>query len=325
MPGVLVSPHHRLYLEGEDLDQFKELERAFKRGSGHGLLYLDMAAGEFSEEYSFAYWKDFSRLYLSLFSATPNLDRRDLDRNPLEIELPRGDLDRFLLTVPPIKGAEYVDQECLLTLWRELEAALRIEIKECGKEIASFFASRHSGWNLLGRVCFHLAENKNSEDRPFAFLATYANQVSRDGRSQHLPLSQALEEYAGAKQKNILLRLLAPIQKASLESGFLKERVDSGELFHTLAWTAAETYQFLKDIPLFEKAGIVVKVPNWWRSKQPSRPQIAVRLGEKQAQGIGFDALMDFSMSVVLGEEQLSEKEIQELLERSEHLVFFKG
>ncbi|MBI1820289.1 MAG: DEAD/DEAH box helicase, partial [Nitrospirae bacterium] len=325
MPGILVSPHHRLYLKGEDLDQFKELESAFRRSSGHGLLYLDIAEGEFSEEYSFAYWKDFSRLYLSLFSATPNLDRHDLNQDPIEIELPREDLERFLLTVPPIKGAEYVDQECLLTLWRELEAALRIEIKEFGKDIASFFSSRHSGWNLLGRVCFHLAENKNSEERPFAFLATYANQVSRDGRSQHLPLSRALEDYSGEKQKNILLRLLAPIQKASQESGFLKERVDSGELFHTLAWTAAETYQFLKDIPLFEKAGVVVKVPNWWRSKQPGRPQIAVRLGEKQAQGIGFDALIDFSMSVVLGEEQLSEKEIQELLERSEHLVFFKG
>lgn len=325
MPGILVSPKQRLYLEGEDLDQFKELESAFKRGSGHGLLYLDIAAGAFSEEYSFAYWKDFSRLYLSLFSATPNLERHDLAREPIEIELPREDLTRFLLTVPPIKGAEYIDQECLLTLWGELEAALRVEFQEFGKDIVSFFASRYSGWSLLGRVCFHLAENKNSEDRPFAFLATYTHQVSQDGKSQHLPLSRALEEYSGAKQKNTLLRLLAPIQKASLESGFLKERVDSGDLFHTLAWTPAETYQFLKDIPRFEKAGIVVKVPNWWKAKRPSRPQIAVRLGEKRAQGIGYDALIDFSMSLVLGEEQLSEKEIQDLLARSEQLVFFKG
>jgi non-specific serine/threonine protein kinase len=325
MPSILVSPHQRLYLEGEDLDQFKELESAFRRGSGRGLLYLDIAAGEFSEEYSFAYWKDFSRLYLSLFSATPNLDRHDLARDPIEVELPMEDLDRFLLTVPPMKGAEYVDRECLLSLWRQLEETLRVEIQEFEKDIASFFASRHSGWSLLGRVCFHLAENKNSQERPFAFLATYAHQVSQDGRSQHLPLSRALEEYSGAKHKNILLRLLAPIQKASLESGFLKERVDSGDLFHPLAWTPAETYKFLKDIPSFEKAGIVVKVPNWWKTKRPNRPQISVRLGEKQPQGIGFDALIDFSMSVVLGEEHLSEREIQELLSRRDHLVFFKG
>ncbi|MFI5304624.1 MAG: DEAD/DEAH box helicase [Nitrospiria bacterium] len=325
MPEILISPKHRLYLDGEDLDRFKELESAFKRGSGHGLLYLDIASGEFSEEYSFAYWKDFSRLYLSLFSSTPNLDRHDLFQNPIEIEMPLEDLDRFLLTIPPIKGAEYVNQECLFTLWKDLEAALRVEIQEFGKDLSSFFASRHSGWSLLGRVCFHLAENKKSEGRPFAFLATYTHQVSKDGKSQHLPLSRALEEYSGAKQKNILLRLLAPIHKASLESGFLKARVDSGDLFHPLAWTAAETYQFLKDIPKFEKAGVVVKVPNWWSAKRPTRPHVAVRLGEKQLQGIGFDALIDFSMSVVLGEEQLNEKEIQELLARSEQLVFFKG
>jgi non-specific serine/threonine protein kinase len=325
MPGIVVSPHQRLYLEGEDLDQFKELESSFKRGSGHGLLYLDIAAGEFSEEASFAYWKDFSRLYLSLFSATPNLDRHDLTQDPIEIELPREDMGRFLLTVPPMKGAEYVDQECLLSLWSQLEEALRVEIQEFGKDIPSFFTARHSGWSLLGRVCFHLAENKKSEERPFAFLATYAHQVSKDGKSQHLPLSRALEEYSGAQQKNILLRLLAPIQKASLESRFLKERVDSGDIYHPVAWTPGETYKFLKDIPLFEKAGIVVKVPNWWRAKRPNRPQITVRLGEKKPQGIGFDALIDFSMSVVLGEEQLSEKEIQELLAQSDQLVFFKG
>lgn len=325
MPSILVSPHHGLYLEGEDLEQFKELESAFKRGSGHGLLYLDIAIGEFSEEYSFSYWKDFSRLYLSLFSATPNLDRHNLGQDPLRIALPKEDLDRLLFTVPPMKGAEYVDQECLLSFWRQLEEALRAEIQDFGKDIASFFASRHSGWSLLGRVCFHLAENKTSTERPFAFLATYAHQVSKDGKSQHWPLSRALEEYSGAKQKHMLLRLLAPVQKASLESLFLKERVDSGEIFYPLAFTPAETYKFLKDIPLFEKGGIVVKVPNWWKPKRPNRPQIAVRLGEKQPQGIGFDALIDFSMSVMLGEEQLSEKEIEDLLARSDHLVFFKG
>ncbi len=325
MPQILISPNRRLYLEVNGQNNFSDLEAALSRGPGYGLLFLDTARNGYSEEESFAYWKDFCRLYLSLFSATPNLDRIDFKHQSIEIDLPEDDLERFLLTVPPFRGAEYVNRECLLSIWKEIEEALHKQLSEYDKDVDSFFSSRHSGWSLLGRVCFHLAENKKSQETPFAFLATYAHQVSREGNSQHLPLSKALEEYSGVKQKNLLLRLLSPIHKASLESKFLKEYVDSGEIFHPLAWTASETYKFLKDIPYYEKSGIVVKVPNWWKPKQPNRPQIAVRIGEKKPSGIGFDALLDFSMSVVLGEEQLNEKEIQDLLHRSDNLVFFKG
>ena len=40
---------------------------------------------------------------------------------------------------------------------------------------------------------------------------------------------------------------------------------------------------------------------------------------------MGLDALVDFSMSVVLGEQELNQKEIQDLLRSSENLIFFKG
>ncbi|MDU9049273.1 MAG: hypothetical protein Q3M30_10500 [Candidatus Electrothrix sp. Rat3] len=47
---------------------------------------------------------------------------------------------------------------------------------------------------LLGRIYFHLVENKNS-DLPFAFLATYATRMGTEGESRHLPLKYALQEY----------------------------------------------------------------------------------------------------------------------------------
>lgn len=78
-----------------------------------------------------------------------------------------------------MKGAEYVNQECLLTLWKAIETALLVEIQAFSGNIVSFFAARHSSWNLLGRVCFHLAENKNSQETPFAFLATYRTSDQR--------------------------------------------------------------------------------------------------------------------------------------------------
>ncbi len=325
MPAIYLSPGRRLCVEGEDLEKHKDLAAAFSRGAGHGLLFLDTAKESFTEEPAFAFWKDFARGYLSLFSATPGLDQHDFSKDRIHVAIPGDDLGHFLLTAPPMKGAEYIDKECLQNLWHETEAALNEEISGHGKGVADFFLTRHSNWNLLGRVCFHLAENKKSTQRPFAFLATYAHQVTPEGRPRHMPLSEALKEYAGSKNRQVLLRLLSPIHKASQESPFLREIVDTGDIYHPVGWTAGETHRFLKDIPLFEKSGIVVRVPNWWKPKQPNRPQVTIRVGEKRPDAMGLNALMDFRLSVVLGDKELSENEIQDLLAQSERLIFFKG
>ncbi|NJM09555.1 MAG: DEAD/DEAH box helicase, partial [Bdellovibrionaceae bacterium] len=325
MPTIALSPNRHLFIESAEGKEFAALTEAFHAGSGHGLLFLDSSTDAFTENPGFAYWKDFARLYLSLFAATSDLDRRDLKTNPVDVEISSDDLSRFLLTAPPIKGTEYLDQESLRSLWRELAFALHAEIDESGQNVAEYFSARHSRLSLLGRVCFHLAENKNSASAPFAFLATYAHRVSKEGKTRHLPLNRALEEYTGAGQKNVFLRMLSPIQKASKESAFLSDLIRSGDIYQTLAWTPKDAHRFLVDIPVFEKAGIAVRVPDWWKPRQPNRPQISVRLGEKNPSGLGFDALLDFKMSVVLNEHELSQKDIQALLASSENLVFFKG
>ena len=65
--------------------------------------------------------------------------------------------------------------------------------------------------------------------RLFAFLATYTNRLSAHGKSQHLPLGQALREYAGAANKERLLSLLLPVQRAAERCAWLKRMVDAGE------------------------------------------------------------------------------------------------
>ncbi len=325
MPAIALSPNGRLFIDGDDLDVRGDLRRAFSSSSATGLLYLDLASDALTEEPTFAYWKDFARLYLSLFAATANLDKRDLKNDPVNIDLPPDDLDRFRIMAPPMKGVEYVREESLTQLWDEIGAALQSDILSSGKSTPEYFENRHSSLNLLGRVCFHLAENKNSPETPFAFLATYAHQVSKDGNTQHVPLNRALDEYSDSKSKSIFLRLLLPVQKASKGSVFVNELVKSGDIYQTLAWTPKEAHSFLKDIPIFEEAGIAVRVPNWWKPKHSNRPHVSIKLGEKTPSRMGLDALIDFNMSVVLGEQELNKKEIQDLLRASENLVFFKG
>ena len=95
----------------------------------------------------------------------------------------------------------------------------------------------------MGRVCFHLAENRRSAEFPFAFLATYAPSVASGVRVQYQPLSSALRELAGAKNKKALVRLLSPVQQACEHSALVKELVDSGDLYQPLAWTPREAYR----------------------------------------------------------------------------------
>ena len=107
---------------------------------------------------------------------------------------------------------------------------------------------------------------------------------------------------------------------------FLKQLVDTGKMFKPLAWSAQEAYQFLKDIPHFESAGVMVRVPNWWNAHKPPRPTIKVKVGDKNASQVGLDALLDFDVhfSLPTGEE-LTPQEFKKLLSSTEQLVQIKG
>ena len=65
-------------------------------------------------------------------------------------------------------------------------------------------------------------------------------------RPQHLPLGKALQEYAGARNRERLLSLLMPVQRAAEHCAWLKAMVDAGEIFHPLRWSPQQALQFLQ-------------------------------------------------------------------------------
>src|SRR2546425_4932436 len=92
-----------------------------------------------------------------------------------------------------------------------------------------------------------------------------------------------------------------------------------------MAGPPAEAHRFLRAIPAFEAAGLIVRVPDWWRPRRPPRPEVAVRVGEKKPSAVGMDALLDFSVAVALGDEKLTAAEVRQLLASSEGLVRLRG
>ena len=236
-----------------------------------------------------------------------------------------GELDKMAAAVPPMTGAEYLTAGVLADLWRGMDAAFDAELADVKLSVQEFLKGRHPAWNLVGRVHFNLAENRKDEDAPFAFLATYTTRLSAEAKAQHLPLGKALQEYSGARNRERLLSLLMPVQRATEHCPWLKAMGDAGEIFHPLRWSPQQALQFLKDVPALENAGVLVRMPASWRMNRPTRPQVKATVGGNAPSQLGMDALLDFQMEVTLDGEKLSAAEIKRLLAHSDGLALIRG
>ncbi len=300
----------------------KSIMEAFAMGRGHGVLHLGAAELAAELDPTLGFWRDLGRSFVAKTCAA--LDPTD----PRSLVLPRPDpeeLDAMLLGAPPMQGAELISSALLAELWVDVGDALIEQAGERTDGVQGYLKAHHSIWNVVGRVCFHLAENKRDPDYPFAFLATYAHKLSKHAKLQHLPLNRALEDYAGAKNKKKLLALLSPLSRAAERSRLMRELVDSGDVYHPLRWTPGEAHRFLREIPLYEQAGVVVRMPDWWSARNRPRPKVSVSVGGKAPSTLGMSALLDFDVRLTLDGQALSKKEIEALLRSSEGLALIKG
>ena len=299
------------------------LEAAFARGSGHGLLLLGADAVGTALPPILSYWRELGGRYVTALCALPGI----AEGTAKNAVAPPGDcaLEQMAAAVPPMTGAEYLTAGVLAELWRGMDAAFDAELAEAALSAQDFLKSRHPAWNLVGRVHFNLAENRRDEDAPFAFLATYTTRLSKEAKAQHLPLGKALQEYAGSRNRERLLSLLMPVQRAAETCAWLKPMIDGGDIYHPLRWSPAQALQFLRDAPALESAGVVVRMPASWRMNRPAHPQVKATVGGKAPSHLGLDALLDFQVEVTLGGETLSKAEIKRLLAQSEGLALIRG
>ena len=324
----ILTPHGRLTLVQDDdaaaeAELAERLQRAFARGSGHGLLQLGANEIGAALPPTLSYWREFAAQYVTAVCTLP-----DTGAEPAKTHVPvppNSELDQLVLAAPPMTGAEYLTAAVLSALWQELDAAFRVELSESKCGVEEFLKRRNPAWNLVGRVHFNLAENRKDEAAPFAFLATYTTRLSAHAKAQHLPLGQALREYAGAANRERLLSLLLPVQRAAESCPWLEAMVDAGEIFHPLRWMPEQAMQLLRDLPQLESAGVVVRMPATWRANRPPRAQVTATVGGKPPSGLGQSALLDFRLEVTLEGEKLTEAEIKELLGKSEGLALVRG
>ncbi|OFZ47639.1 MAG: hypothetical protein A2381_09515 [Bdellovibrionales bacterium RIFOXYB1_FULL_37_110] len=313
------------FLSNDVREIIQKLKPLFSSPNTQGKGLLELGLRDAILLSSFRFWHLFSRtllknFYLKIYASDSDYDIKKASLMPWQSD---DELMQLIQNAPFLKGIEYLTPEVAQMLWQSMLYHLTDEMKNFNDDFEKYLRSYNFPIHLPGKICFHLAENKSDSQRPFAFLATYQT-TGQDHKALHRPLAKALSDFAHDSKK--LFELLLPIHRAAKTSTFIKNLVDSGGIFNPIAWSPSQTYQFLKETPLYEASGIVIRVPNWWKSKTVSKVKVAAKIGSKTESIVGMNAMLDFDISLCLdGKEELSENEIKEILQSKEKFIVIKG
>ena len=328
-PQLLVSSNRSFLLEGDFKEtKFRSLSEkksdkilnTFKQKAetsfASALFYLGAQDREHSLSPSLRFWQKFSRKFIESLRLTADIE---LLRERVDIPLKDEEVHQLLMEVSSHVGSEYITKSYLQSVWKELNAYFQGAIKKAkNTSVEAFLHGFNENLHSSGRIYFHLVEDPLSRKTPFAFMSTF-----KDGTGvKHRPLGKVIQEVKGNDKK--LFDILSQIYRAAKCSPLLKRMLDQGELLHALSWTEKEAFVFLKEVPHFENAGILCRIPNWWRKKS-AFPRAVISFGEKKISHLGLDSLMDFKMSFHIQGKKLFVKEMESLLKRKEGFMRIKG
>jgi len=295
-----------------------ELWKRMGEGYESFLLLLGFSDSSVPLSVSLDYWRKVTGRFAEELVRTPDLE---VLRHKAAASLTEAEAAEMLDLAPFMPGSEYLNRDLLEDLWSRLNATYQRQVKSYKGSVADFVRTLSPKVHLVGRVFFHLVESRK-EEYPFAFLATYSTGLDAKGGCKHVPLKYALVEYGADSKK--LLDLLATVHQAAAESQFLAGVLNSGEIFHPLALSAGEAYTVLKEIPIYERAGILCRIPNWWKNRAAGL-RLNIQIGEARPSSLGMDAILDFHAGLLVGDAAISEEEARRLLDESEGLAFIKG
>lgn len=302
----------------QSADSIKIWKTAFEDNKYKALFRLGFSNKELWYSSSLEFLHHIAEILIKKLSQQSEIE---FYRDKVQVELTEDEIYELKEEIPFAIGMEYVDKDWILNIWESLLSVFRNEINEYDGTVSRYFAEYNSNINIVGRIFFHLVENKD-DDYPFAFMATYSKKAVKSKRAVHTPLKNALSEFKGDERK--LISLISTVIKAADKSSFISDLLESGELFSPLKLTVEEAYIFLKEIVIYEEAGIMCRVPDWWRKKSNS-VGLSVKVGEKEPSNMGLSAILDFSPSLTIGDEEISEKELKEFLKMAEGLIQYKG
>jgi non-specific serine/threonine protein kinase len=293
-----------------------EIHTSYSENDKKWLLFLGCSDNKIPLSPSLNFWRGLAQIFLEKLKRTPDIE--DIRHNA-DIDVLPEELDNLMDAAPLMIGREYLDRPLLSGLCKEMNQLFSREIEIFPGSVKEFFHKFSPHIHLAGRVYFHLVESKD-DAFPFQFLATYATQS--ENSQKHRPLHYALEEYRDHQDQ--LLELLTTVHAAAQNSDLLKGLLDTGELFHHLAWDTQDAYDFLQQIINFEHCGIICRIPDWWKKKS-SKPMVKISLGTSEPSFMGMNTLLDFQADILMGDTPITLEEAQELLAQTSGLARIKN
>ncbi|MBI4653070.1 DEAD/DEAH box helicase [Candidatus Kuenenbacteria bacterium] len=324
---IICLPDYRIELEWQETENLinknqellqNELYKRYKEDFGSFLLFLGFCNQSAQLSASLDIFRKLARLFVKKLSQTPDLE---ILRERIDLVLTIDEIDDFLSQIPFMVGAEYINPAFVEYIWLKLNTAFRNKVKNYEGSIDELIKTFNPDIHLAGRIYFHLVESKK-DDFPFAFLATYSTSLNNFGKSKHIPLKNALIEYGENSKK--LLELLSTVYLAAKESKIILELIENGEIFHPIALSAKDAYDILKEIPIYEKYGILCRIPNWWKNKTNAL-KLDIKIGNTSSSFFNKDSILDFETNLLFDNEEMSEDEARKLLNESDGLAFIKG
>ena len=177
----VITPHGRIIFEpSESPDAWTApkkssgLIRGFENSNGKGLYALLREELPEGMPPSWGYLRKFAREFMTRLCHAAEPAGKDLAK---VFDGIRPDLPFFgflVLEAPPMRGAEYLSAEMLLDWWKELEQSAQEDLNAFRGSFPEWLREISPAWKQVGKVSFHLAENKQDKtgERPFAFMAT---------------------------------------------------------------------------------------------------------------------------------------------------------
>lgn len=311
--SLIITEEQLSQLEGKE----KKQAEAFLQDPWQALLDLGLEKPVKLSSVTLKYLQKTASSFITDLLRVPGLEQQ---RENTEMEPDEYSLQALLDQKPLIKESSLITPEWIDSVYHHLLETFKKEIAGYPGSVKKFFNEKNPAFNPAESIFFHLVENKDG-NYPFAFLATYTHKT-KEGTIRHLPLSEILKEYKGNQKK--ILELLSCLNQAAEICPFVGQMMASGELFHPVGLNDQEAYAFLKSVGELEKAGIVCRIPNWWRSRSASL-SLSVKLGDKKPSFLGLDALVSVTPQISADGMKLTKAEIRQLLSRAEGLVLIKG
>lgn len=264
------------------------------------------------------YLYQLSLKFIELLSNRPELE---VAREDTKVEASSEDLEYLMSIIPFAIGTEFIDEKWIQNIFQHLNSQFRWDMKSYKGTVQMYLQEKSQDLKVAKRIYFHLVENEEDIDFPFAFLATYATK-DKENRIVHMPLKHALVEYKNDQEQ--LLNLLSCLNVVAQKNTLIAQYMETGDLFHPIKLTSKEAYSLLKSVPDIEACGIKCRVPNWWKKKYSS-VKINVNIGNTKPSMFGFDSILSLQPSLIVNGHALTKKEISELLKMEEGLAWLKG